>query len=119
MVRRFPGAYRMRWAFVLTTASVALLPLASQEAGVDTAAAGMVVCAEREAAEEVEAILRDPDAEVSARRLIQMLSSECRVLEDGDSYELVETETTGIVKIRLHGFATAYLTSLTLAPAGK
>ena len=76
-------------------------------------AVGTLVCAEQSAANDVMAIIHDPDAEDPVRRLTPILSSgECSDLWVGESYEPVEVETSGIVKARVRGFSNAYLAPL-------
>jgi hypothetical protein len=76
-------------------------------------AVGTLVCAERSAANEVMAIIRDPDAEDPARRLTRILSSgECSDHLVGERYDTASVEEAGIVSARIRGLD-VYLVKLT------
>lgn len=76
-------------------------------------AAGTLVCPERLAANDVMAVIRDPDAEDPVRRLTLILSSgECTDHLGGELYDTVSVEETGIVSARVHG-ADVYLVTFT------
>jgi hypothetical protein len=71
---------------------------------------GTLVCAEQSAANDVMAIIHDPDAEDPVRRLTLILSSgECSDRWVGETYQPVEIERSGIIKARVRGFSNAYL----------
>jgi hypothetical protein len=79
----------------------------------DLIPAGTVVCFDREAVDDILAIVRDPNAEEPTRRLTLILSSgECSDLLVGEIYEPVEIEKSGIVKARVRRFSNAYLVPL-------
>jgi hypothetical protein len=79
-------------------------------------AVGTLVCAERSAANEVMAIIRDPDAENPVRRLTLILSSgECTDHLVGEHYDTVSVEEAGIVNARIRGLD-VYLVTLTDNP---
>ena len=79
----------------------------------DRIAVGTLACAERSAANEVMAIIRDPDAENTVRRLTRILSSgECTDHLVGEHYDTVSVEEAGIVNARVRGFD-VYLVTLT------
>lgn len=68
----------------------------------DRIAIGTLVCADRLAANDVMAIIRDPDAEDPVRRLTLILSSgECTDRLAGQHYDTVSVEETGIVNARV------------------
>ena len=79
----------------------------------DRIAAGTLVCAERSAANDVMAIIHDPDAEDPARRLTLILSSgECTEHLVGEHYDMASVEEPGIVNARVRGLD-VYLATLT------
>ena len=74
---------------------------------------GTLACAERSAANEVMAIIRDPDAENTVRRLTRILSSgECTDHLVGEHYDTVSVEEVGIENARVRGLD-VYLVRLT------
>ena len=78
-------------------------------------AVGTLACAERSAANEVMAIIRDPDAENTVRRLTRILSSgECTDHLVGEHYDTVNVEEAGIVNARIRGLHAVSYTHLTL-----
>ena len=111
--------YRLPRACCMVAVALCWAPLAAstargEDGTQDRIAAGTVVCFDRAAVDDILAILRDPDVEDPARRLTRILSSgECSDLLVGETYEPVEVEKSGIVKVRVRGFSTAYLVSLT------
>jgi hypothetical protein len=101
-------------AVALCWAPLAVSTARGEDGTQDRIAAGTVVCFDRAAANEVMAIIHGPDVEDPVRRLTRILSSgECSDLLVGETYEAVEVEKSGIVKVRVRGFSTAYLVSLT------
>lgn len=71
------------------------------------------MCAERSAANDVMAIIYDPDAEHPVRQLTLILSSgECTDHLVGELYDTVSVEEAGIVNARVHGLH-VYLVTLT------
>ena len=79
----------------------------------DRIAVGTLVCAERSAANDVMAIIHDPDAENPVRRLTLILSSgECTDHLVGEHYDTVSVEEVGIENARVRGLD-VYLVTLT------
>jgi hypothetical protein len=84
-----------------------------QEETNSVVADGTILCGDRDAAVEAINILRDPDGEVIVRRLLSMFASgDCREFRRDESYDPIEVQPPGIVKIRLHGHVAAYLVPL-------
>ena len=78
---------------------------------------GTIVCADREAADDVLAILEDdPDAEVVRRLTPIVRSGGCSDRLDGEHYEIVDLEPSGIIKARLRSYLTVYLLPLMATP---
>ena len=101
-------------AVALCWAPLAVSTARGEDGTQDRIAAGTVVCFDRTAADDILAIVRDPEVEERARRLTRILSSgECSDLLVGETYEAVEVEKSGIVKVRVRGFLNAYLVPLT------
>ena len=76
-------------------------------------AVGTLVCSERSAANEVMAIIHDPEAEDPVRRLTLILSSgQCTDHLVGEHYDTVSVEEAGIVNARVRG-RDVYLVTLT------
>ena len=76
-------------------------------------AVGTLACAERSAANDVMAIIHDPDAENPVRRLTLILSSgECTDHLVGEHYDTVSVEEAGIVNACVRGLD-VYLVTLT------
>jgi hypothetical protein len=95
---------------------VAVAQALGQEGTKSVVADGTILCGDRDDAVEVINILRDPDTEVVARRLLSMIASgDCRGFRRGEPYDAIEVQPPGIVKIRLKGHATAYLAPLSTA----
>jgi hypothetical protein len=111
---RFPKA--AAGGAVLATILVlpALTPTATAEDGTqDRIAVGTLVCTKRSAANDVMAIIRDPDAEDPVRRLTRIQSSgECTDHLVGEHYDTVSVEEAGIVNARVRGLD-VYLVTLT------
>ena len=111
--------YRLPRACCMVAVALCWAPLAvstarGEDGTQDRIAVGTLVCSERSAANEVMAIIHGPDVEDPVRRLTRILSSgECSDLLVGETYEAVEVEKSGIVKVRVRGFSKAYLVSLT------
>jgi hypothetical protein len=79
----------------------------------DRVAGGTLVCSERSAANNVMAIIHDPDAENTVRRLTLILSSgECTDHLVGEHYDTVGVDEAGIVNARVRGLD-VYLVTLT------
>ena len=79
----------------------------------DRIAVGTLVCSERSAANDVLAIIDDPDAEDPVRRLTRMPSSgECTDHLVGEHYETISVDEAGIVNARIRGLD-VYLVTLT------
>jgi hypothetical protein len=79
----------------------------------DRIAVGTLVCSERSAADDVMAIIHDPDAEDPVRRLTLILSSgDCTDHLVGERYDTVSVENAGIVNARVRG-RDVYLVALT------
>jgi hypothetical protein len=110
--------YRLARACCMVAVALCWAPLAvstarAEDGTQDRIAVGTLVCAEQAAANDVMAILHDPDAEDPVRRLTLILSSgECSDLWVGETYQPVEIERSGIVKARVRGFSNAYLVPL-------
>jgi len=100
-------------AIALCWAPLAMSTAIAEDGTQHRIAVGTLVCAEQSAANDVMAIIHDPDAEDPVHRLTLILSSgECSDLWVGEAYEPVEIERSGIVKARLRGFSNAYLVPL-------
>ena len=100
-------------AVALCWAMLAVSTARAEDRTQDRIAVGTLVCSERSAADDVMAIIHDPDAEDPARRLTLILSSgECSDLWVGETYQPIEIEESGIVKARVRGFSNAYLVPL-------
>ena len=111
-LHRLPRACCMV-AVALCWAPLAASTARGEDGTEDRIAAGTLVCSERSAANQVMAIIHDPDAEDSARRLTRILSSgECTDLLVGEHYDTVSVEEAGIVNARVHGLD-VYLVTLT------
>jgi len=78
--------------------------------------AGTAVCDDREAANDVLAIMRDPDEEVVPRLALILRSGGCSDRLTGEPYEIVDLEPSGIIKARLRTYLTVYLLPLTATP---
>ena len=104
-------------AVALCWAPLAASTSRAEDSTQDRIAVGTLVCAEQSAANDVMAIIHDPDAEDPVRRLTLILSSgECSDLWVGETYQPVEIERSGIVKARVRGFSNAYLVPLIANP---
>ena len=91
-------------AVALCWAPLAASTARGEEGAQDRIAVGTLVCSERSAANDVMAIIRDPDAEDPARRLTLILSSgECTDHLVGEHYGTVSVEDAGIVNARVRG----------------
>ena len=109
---RLPRACRMV-AVALCWAALAASKVRGEEGTQDRIAAGTLVCAGRSAANDVIAIIHDPDGEDSAHRLSRILSSgECTDHLVGEHYDTVSVEEAGIVNARVRGLD-VYLVTLT------
>ena len=78
--------------------------------------AGTAVCDDREATNDVLAIMRDPDEEVVPRLALILRSGGCSDRLTGEPYEIVDLEPSGIVKARLRSHLTVYLVLLMATP---
>lgn len=100
-------------AVALCWAPLAASTARGEDGTQDRIAVGTLVCAERSAANDVMAIIHDPDAENPARRLTLILSSrECTDHLVGEHYDTVRVEEAGIVNARIRGLD-VYLVTLT------
>ena len=110
--------YRLSRACCIVAVALCSAPLAAsiargEDGTQDRIAVGTLVCAERSAANDVIAIIRDPDAEDPVRRLTRILSSgECTDHLVGEHYDTVSVEEAGIVNARIRGLD-VYLVTLT------
>ena len=110
--------YRLPRTCCVVAAALCSAPLAASIAGgrdgtQDRIAVGTLVCSERSAANDVMAIIHDPDAEDPVRRLSLILSSgECADHLVGAHYDTVSIDEAGIVNARLRGLD-VYLVTLT------
>ena len=99
----------------MVTVTLCSAPLAvsrGEDSTQNRIAVGTLVCAERSAANDVMAIIHDPDAENPARRLTRILSSgECTDHLIGEHYDTVSVEEAGIVNARVRGLD-VYLVTL-------
>src|SRR5215469_15024865 len=117
------GFHRLTRRFRWVTAALCSAPLFMSAATAEnrtngTIEAGTLVCFERSTVDDVMAIVRDLEAEDPTRRLMLILSSgECSDHLDGERYEAVSVEQSGIIKARISGFSNAYL--VPLAATGK
>ena len=81
-------------AVALCWAPLAVSTARAEDGTQDRIAVGTLVCAEQSAANDVMAIIHDPDAEDPVRRLTPILSSgECSDLWVGETYQPVARET--------------------------
>jgi hypothetical protein len=100
-------------AVALCWAPLAASTARGEDGTQDRIAVGTLVCSERSAANDVMAIIHDPDAENPARRLTLILSSgECTDHLVGEHYDTVRVEEAGIVNARIRGLD-VYLVTLT------
>jgi len=100
-------------AVALCWAPLAVSTARGEDGTQDRIAVGTLVCSERPAATEVMAIIRDPDAENTVRRLTRILSSgECTDHLVGEHHDTVSVEDAGIVNARVRGLD-VYLVTLT------
>src|SRR5579864_1176634 len=98
----------LAWSIAVLLDPLLTSPTLGQE-WADAIAVGTIVCADREAADDLLAIMQDPDADV-ARQLVRMLSSGgCSDRLTGERYEPVALETSGVIKARLRLYLTVYL----------
>ena len=110
--------YRLARACCLVAVALYWAPVAAstargEDGTRDRIAAGILVCSERSAANEVMAIIRDPDEEDPVRRLTRILSSgKCTDHLVGEHYDTVSVEEAGIVNARVRGLD-VYLVTLT------
>jgi hypothetical protein len=110
--------YRLPRACCMVAVALCWAPLAAstargEDGTQDRIAAGTLVCSERSAANDVMAIIHDPDGEDSAHRLTRILSSgECTDHLVGEHFDSVSIEEAGIVNARVHGLD-VYLVTLT------
>ena len=110
--------YRLARACCMVTVMLCWAPLAVStvrgEGGTQNRiAVGTLVCSERSAANDVMAIIHDPDAEDPVRRLTRILSSgRCTDHLVGEYYDTVSVEEAGIVDARIRGL-NVYLVTLT------
>ena len=102
----------------MVTAALCWAPLAAsiargEDSTQDRIAAGTLVCFERMAANDVLAIIHDPEVEDPVRRLTLILSSgDCTDRLVGKHYDTVVIEQAGIVNARVRGLD-VYLVTLT------
>ena len=83
-------------AVALCWASLAASTARGEDGTQDRIAVGTLVCSERSAANEVMAIIHEPDAEDPVRRLTRILSSgECTDHLVGEHYDTVNVEEAG------------------------
>jgi hypothetical protein len=100
-------------ALALCWAPLAVSTARGEDGTQDRIAVGTLVCAARSAANEVMAIIHDPDSEDPLRRLTLILSSdECTDHLSGEHYDTVSVEAAGIVNARVRGLD-VYLVTLT------
>ena len=100
-------------AVALCWAPLAVSTARGEDSTQDRIAAGTLVCSERSTANEVMAIIHDPDAEDPVRRLTRILSSgECTDHLVGEHYDTVSVEEAGIVDARVRGLD-VFLVTLT------
>jgi hypothetical protein len=100
-------------AVALCWALLAASTARGEDATQDRIAAGTLVCSERSAANNVMAIIHDPDAEDPVRRLTLILSSgEFTDHLVGEHYDTASVEEAGIVNARVRGLD-VYLVTLT------
>ena len=100
-------------AVALCWAPLAASTARGEDGTQDRIAVGTLVCSERSAANDVMAIIHDPDAEDPVRRLTLILSSgECTDHLVGEHYDTVSVEEAGIVNARVRGLD-VYLVTLT------
>ena len=100
-------------AVALSSAPLAASTARGEDGTQDRIAVGTLVCSERSAANDVMAIIHDPDAEDPVRRLTRILSSgECTDHLVGEHYDTVSVEEAGIVNARIRGLH-VYLVMLT------
>ena len=110
--------YRLARACWMVAVALSSAPLAAstargEDGTQDRIAVGTLVCSERSAANDVMAIIHDPDAEDPVHRLTRILSSgECTDHLVGEHYDTVSVEEAGIVNARIHGL-NVYLVTLT------
>ena len=108
--------YRLPRACCMVTVALCSAPLAvsrGEDSTQNRIAVGTLACAERSAANEVMAIIRDSDAENTVRRLTRILSSgECTDHLVGEHHDTVSVEDAGIVNARVRGLD-VYLVTLT------
>lgn len=99
------------WA--LYSAALVMSPARGEDRARSLISADTLVCADQQTIDDVLGTLRDPDVEVSVRRLMLFLmSGGCSDRLAGESYEVVEIERSGIVKARVRGSLTVYLIPL-------
>ena len=100
-------------AVALCWAPLAVSTARGEDGTQERIAVGTLVCTGRSTANEVMAIIHDPNAEDPARRLTRILSSgECTDHLVGERYDTVSVEEAGIVNARLRGLD-VYLVTLT------
>jgi hypothetical protein len=110
--------FRLARACCMVTITLCSAPLTvstvrGEDGTRDRIAAGTLVCTQRSVANDVMAIIRDPDAENPVRRLTLILSSgECTDHLVGEHYDIVSIEGAGIVNARFRGL-NVYLVTLT------
>jgi hypothetical protein len=100
-------------AVALCWAPLAASTARGEDSTQDRIAAGTLVCSERSAANDVMAIIHDPNAEDPARQLTRILSSgKCTDHLVGEHYDTVSVEEAGIVNAHVRGLD-VYLVTLT------
>ena len=110
--------YQLPRACCMVAVALCWVPLAAsttrgEDGTQNRIAVGTLVCPERSAANDVMAIIHDPDAEDPLRRLTRILSSgECTDHLVGEHYDTVSVEEAGIVNARIRGLD-VYLVTLT------
>jgi len=110
--------YRLPRACCMVAVALCWAPLAvstarGEDGTQDRITVGTLVCSERSAANEVMAIIHDPEVEDPVRRLTRILSSgECTDHLVGEHYDTVSVEEAGIVNARVRGLD-VYLVTLT------
>lgn len=100
-------------AAALCSAPLVVSPARGADGTKNFIAIGTLVCTERSMAEDVVAIISDPDAENPVRRLNLILSSGgCSDHLAGGRYDPGTVSEAGILSARIHGFG-VYMVTLT------
>jgi hypothetical protein len=91
MIRRRYSLWCLPVFGAMCLSCVAVAQALGQEGTKSVVADGTILCGDRDDAVEVINILRDPDTEVVARRLLSMIASgDCRGFRRGEPYDAIE-----------------------------